>query len=263
MSTADTTTAADTPEKQDRDQLRAELKVMEEKFRKCFADISKDRTYRLKTYKNCFVGREAVDAIVATGVVQSRQDAVTLGQALMTSRGGMFEHVLRDHDFEDKYLFYRLLGENERGARQVDNLTGANVGWDSFLASSRKSSDTKETETEELGEEKAEVASFLPHMPVPDFEAIAERDVHAAKHVWPMDEYNTKLLDNVHPPNWIDAPPKSKPAGKESNYQFDMVVIGGGAAGLITAAGSAGVGARVALIEANLLGGDWYVCRCF
>ena len=30
-----------------------------------------------------------------------------------------------------------------------------------------------------------------------------------------------------------------------------MVVIGGGAGGLVTAAGSAGVGARVAIIERN------------
>ena len=35
-----------------------------------------------------------------------------------------------------------------------------------------------------------------------------------------------------------------------------MLVIGGGAGGLVTAAGSAGVGARVAIIERNFLGGD-------
>lgn len=41
-----------------------------------------------------------------------------------------------------------------------------------------------------------------------------------------------------------------------------MVVIGGGAGGLVTAAGSAGVGARVALIERNFLGGDCLNTGC-
>jgi NADPH-dependent 2,4-dienoyl-CoA reductase/sulfur reductase-like enzyme len=45
----------------------------------------------------------------------------------------------------------------------------------------------------------------------------------------------------------------------KNNDFYDLVVIGGGIAGLVTAAGSAGVGARVAMIEAHLLGGDWYV----
>ena len=40
-----------------------------------------------------------------------------------------------------------------------------------------------------------------------------------------------------------------------------MVVIGGGTAGLVSAAGAAGLGAKVALIERNLLGGDCLECR--
>ena len=39
----------------------------------------KDRAFHLKTYKNCFVGREAVDLLVATGHAQSRDDAVRIG----------------------------------------------------------------------------------------------------------------------------------------------------------------------------------------
>ena len=43
---------------------------------------------------------------------------------------------------------------------------------------------------------------------------------------------------------------------------FDIAAIGGGTAGLVTAAGSAGLGARVALIERERLGGDclWTGC---
>ncbi|HLF95668.1 MAG TPA: FAD-dependent oxidoreductase [Methylococcaceae bacterium] len=43
---------------------------------------------------------------------------------------------------------------------------------------------------------------------------------------------------------------------------YDLCVIGGGAAGLVAAAGAAALGARVALVEKNKLGGDclWYGC---
>lgn len=43
---------------------------------------------------------------------------------------------------------------------------------------------------------------------------------------------------------------------------YDLIVIGGGTAGLVTAAGSAGLGARVALIERERLGGEclWNGC---
>lgn len=44
--------------------------------------------------------------------------------------------------------------------------------------------------------------------------------------------------------------------------RYDMIVIGGGTAGLVTSAGSAGIGARVALIESHRLGGEclWTGC---
>ncbi|MDD5408718.1 MAG: FAD-dependent oxidoreductase [Candidatus Omnitrophica bacterium] len=45
-------------------------------------------------------------------------------------------------------------------------------------------------------------------------------------------------------------------------YDYDVVVIGGGAAGLVAATASAGLGAKTALIEKNKLGGDctWNGC---
>jgi pyruvate/2-oxoglutarate dehydrogenase complex dihydrolipoamide dehydrogenase (E3) component len=44
--------------------------------------------------------------------------------------------------------------------------------------------------------------------------------------------------------------------------EFDLVVIGGGAGGLVVAAGGATLGAKVALVEKHKLGGDclWYGC---
>ena len=46
------------------------------------------------------------------------------------------------------------------------------------------------------------------------------------------------------------------------NYDYDLIVIGGGAAGLVAATGGAALGAKTALIEKKELGGDctWYGC---
>lgn len=94
----------------------------------------------------------------------------------------------------------------------------------------------------------------MPRLTMSDnLELISSKDQHVVSQVWPLDNYNTQLLDNVHPPSWQD--PKAHK--EDGTYHYDMVVIGGGTGGLITAAGSAGVGAKVAMIEAHMLGGDW------
>ena len=69
----------------------------------------------------------------------------------------------------------------------------------------------------------------------------------------PLDEHNQKLQANVHPPAWSNPQPKS---------DYHLVVIGAGTAGLVTAAGAAGLGARVALIERELMGGDCLNVGC-
>jgi pyruvate/2-oxoglutarate dehydrogenase complex dihydrolipoamide dehydrogenase (E3) component len=65
--------------------------------------------------------------------------------------------------------------------------------------------------------------------------------------VSPMDEYNQKLVENLHPKNWQNPQPQNC---------YNLVVIGGGTAGLVTAAAAGLLGAKVALIEKHLLGGD-------
>lgn len=74
---------------------------------------------------------------------------------------------------------------------------------------------------------------------------------HAA--VQPLDEHNRRLLANVQPPSWRNP----SPAGR-----YHLVVIGGGTAGLVTAAIAAALGARVALVERALLGGDCLNVGC-
>jgi len=99
---------------------------------------------------------------------------------------------------------------------------------------------------------------WQPNFPKPDFGALNAKDVHVASHVWPLDSHNTKLLDHVHPPEWND--PKANKNDGSSTY--DMICIGAGVGGLVTAASAAGVGAKVAMIEQNLLGGDCLNVGC-
>lgn len=63
----------------------------------------------------------------------------------------------------------------------------------------------------------------------------------------PHDEHNARLIANVHPPDWRNPTPQRL---------YDLVVIGGGTAGLVSAAGTASLGGKVALVERHLLGGD-------
>jgi pyruvate/2-oxoglutarate dehydrogenase complex dihydrolipoamide dehydrogenase (E3) component len=69
---------------------------------------------------------------------------------------------------------------------------------------------------------------------------------HALKHE-PPDAYNLALMETLHPSGWINPEPANP---------YNMVVIGAGTAGLVTAAGAAILGAKVALVERDLMGGD-------
>ncbi|HEV2391233.1 MAG TPA: mercuric reductase [Verrucomicrobiae bacterium] len=71
--------------------------------------------------------------------------------------------------------------------------------------------------------------------------------------VTPWDGYNQELVSQVHPPDWANPAPAAR---------YNLVVIGAGTAGLITAAGAAGLGAKVALVEQHLLGGDCLNAGC-
>ena len=63
----------------------------------------------------------------------------------------------------------------------------------------------------------------------------------------PVDKYDHQLIGNVHPPNWSNPQPAKR---------YNLVVVGAGTAGLVCAAAAAGLGAKVALIERGLMGGD-------
>ncbi len=61
------------------------------------------------------------------------------------------------------------------------------------------------------------------------------------------DSHDQELIDQVSPADWVNPP---------AQPQYDLVVLGAGTAGLVSAAIAAGLGARVALVERELMGGD-------
>ena len=63
----------------------------------------------------------------------------------------------------------------------------------------------------------------------------------------PDDCFRRALVDNVHPPAWRNP----KFAGK-----YNLVIIGAGPGGVTAAREAAALGAKVALIERDLIGGD-------
>ncbi|NBB79957.1 MAG: FAD-containing oxidoreductase [Verrucomicrobia bacterium] len=69
----------------------------------------------------------------------------------------------------------------------------------------------------------------------------------------PETEANQRLRKDVAPPDWVNP---------EAAEKYNLVVIGAGSGGLVTAAGAAGLGARVALIERDALGGDCLNVGC-
>ncbi len=73
--------------------------------------------------------------------------------------------------------------------------------------------------------------------------------------ITPVDRYNRELIDRVHPPDWVNPQPVAR---------YDLVVIGAGTAGLVVAAGAAGLGLglKVAIIERHLMGGDCLNVGC-
>ena len=205
---------------------------------KCLFDI-RDRKYGFpsKTYERCFVGNEAVDKLIEEGIASSEEDAVLIGNIVL--RAGFFHHVLHEHAFKNEKLYYRFAEDEDHG-RVGERPDGTVVSWADFLSSPMPSSQEERSLQPEIPERDPELASF-------------DQDELDSIGVEPLDEHNSRLLDSVHPREWINPEPKTR---------YNLVVIGAGTGGLVSAAGAAGLGAKVALIESHLMGGDCLNMGC-
>ncbi|NOX98143.1 MAG: FAD-containing oxidoreductase [Verrucomicrobia bacterium] len=213
-----------------------DLDELTENIRAALEVKDRDHGFPKQTYPMCFVGNEAVDAMVAEGIATDAADAVRIGNVLLNA--GVFSHVLKEHSFKNEKLFYRFASDAGHGEPAKD-AEGEPVSWADFLSPLGFQSGKTSLQAD-IPDRDADLANF-------------SQDELGACGVAPLDEHNVKLLDNVHPKEWID------PKG---DNKYNLVVIGAGAGGLVTAAGAAGVGARVALIESHLLGGDCLNVGC-
>ena len=71
--------------------------------------------------------------------------------------------------------------------------------------------------------------------------------------VLPKDEHNRRLVENAHPADWTNPEPEGR---------YNLVVLGAGTPGLVSASGAAALGATVALVERHLMGGDCLNVGC-
>ncbi|KAJ1193880.1 hypothetical protein NDU88_003176 [Pleurodeles waltl] len=94
-----------------RETERIRLRLHEEK-------VIKDRRHHLKTYPNCFVGKELIDWLIDHKETTERETAVKLVQKLFDS--SIIHHVCDEHkEFKDVKLFYRF--RKDDGTFPMDN----------------------------------------------------------------------------------------------------------------------------------------------
>lgn len=73
--------------------------------------------------------------------------------------------------------------------------------------------------------------------------------------VWPLDEYNAILLNEVHPRNYSQSTDKPHDV-------YDLIALGAGAGGLVASKQSGRRGAKSCLISEHLAGGDCLASGC-
>jgi hypothetical protein len=94
------------------------LQQVAEKLRSCLN--VKNRRYRMRVFKDCFVASDAVDFMIRLKMASSRKEAVELGQRLEQEHD-LWHHVTNDHIFQDQYLFFRFSSGKMRQYHDTDN----------------------------------------------------------------------------------------------------------------------------------------------
>ena len=69
--------------------------------------------WRLKTYENCFVAKDAITYLVTAGFTRDRKAAVLLGKRVQRELN-LYHHVCGDHDFADEYYFFSFTPKDQR-----------------------------------------------------------------------------------------------------------------------------------------------------
>ncbi|XP_071102549.1 lysosomal cholesterol signaling protein-like isoform X1 [Haliotis cracherodii] len=99
-----------------RDEISEETKLTCDQFRvyhgeNCEKQIVKDQRYRLRKYRNVFIGHDLCDWLMKAGVCRDRGECVTYGRQLVLGR--CIAHVTGEHHFHDLPYFYKFLNTEE------------------------------------------------------------------------------------------------------------------------------------------------------
>jgi pyruvate/2-oxoglutarate dehydrogenase complex dihydrolipoamide dehydrogenase (E3) component len=87
----------------------------------------------------------------------------------------------------------------------------------------------------------------FPMVDLETLQSVAQVTAQEKIEILPDGAHNRELVSNVHPADWVNPEPSPR---------YNVVIVGAGTAGLVSAAGAAGLGAKVALVERHLMGGD-------
>lgn len=177
-----------------------------------------------------FSGKDLSDRLVKDGYAKDGAMAQRLGQAMYDY--GILAHVTRDSVFKnDARLMFRFTHlEKSRGHPQ-DNQSWGGINPDML---------NKEFSSHDLAKvfgNQTDLVAKNKGAHIPDMM---------------FDQHNIKMYDNVRPRFWKDP----------ERTDYDIIVIGGGAAGMVTSAATAMLGAKAAIIERGFIGGDCLVTGC-
>lgn len=194
----------------------------------------KDRRHILNVYKSCFIGSDAVKSLINMKRAQSEDEAVQLGN-LLIANNLIFHVTNKSEPFRNNNSYYRFQEDEKFHGDTAKDSSGNTISfWQTFTSGVFNDGETKA------------VKDLLPDLPW-EKKVLQEGITEVAEQMPPFDEHNVKLLDNVHPSTWQNPEPLP---------MYNLVVVGAGAGGLVSSIGAVGLGAKVAIVESNLFGGD-------
>jgi len=81
---------------------------------KCTRDLVRDRRWRLKKYRDVFLGTELVDWLILVGLAHDRSQALRYGRYLLSGR--LIRHVANEYHFHDQPFFYTFQSTEQRNS---------------------------------------------------------------------------------------------------------------------------------------------------
>ncbi|CAB9508798.1 DEP domain-containing mTOR-interacting protein [Seminavis robusta] len=102
-----------------------------------------DRRYRVKIYPDCFIGSQAIDVLIDSGVAETREEAVRVGRRI-NDEFKLFNHVTNDHPLIDKHLFYRFKKKWQQRKSEMATMEEVDIAEDPDESKNKDDNDNTE-----------------------------------------------------------------------------------------------------------------------